>query len=374
MYSKIPFVFVRKLINAKGILASLILFQKVHLLGHYEEREMLENSVKGKKVLFITTKTIDYIRNTQEIRILKENADEFKIINSAKKNYALRIIDVWGQSLKSRYNQDCDVIFIGFAPQLVLPFLGRKFKGKQIIIDFFISVYDTLICDRKLFRKGGLIALLSHKLDEVTIRKADYIITDTKAHAKFFVEEFGADQRKTETIYLEADQNIYYPRVAKNINYPNDKVKVLYFGSILPLQGVDIVLDAIRLLKDNTNIAFEVIGPIPQKYNKPIQDNVKYIDWLSQEELANHIADADLCLAGHFNKEIKKADRTIPGKAYIYEAMGKAMILGNSAGNSELFQEDESHIFVEMGNAMDLAKKIRNWHSDKEEKLISATN
>ncbi|SFC26847.1 glycosyltransferase family 4 protein [Butyrivibrio sp. YAB3001] len=343
---------------------------------------MLENSVKGKKVLFITTKNIDYIRNTQEIRILKENADELKIIHSVKKNYALRIIDVWGQILKSRRKrassgstiQDCDVIFIGFAPQLVLPFLGRKFKGKQIIIDFFISVYDTLICDRKLFRKGGFIAFLSHKLDEVTIRKADYIITDTKAHAKFFVEEFGADQRKTETIYLEADQNIYYPRVTKNINYPNDKVKVLYFGSILPLQGVDIVLDAIRLLKDNANIAFEVIGPIPQKYNKPIQDNVKYIDWLSQEELANHIADADLCLAGHFNKEIKKADRTIPGKAYIYEAMGKAMILGNSSGNRELFQEDESHIFVEMGNAMDLAKKIRNWSVNREEKLISAIN
>ena len=36
--------------------------------------------IKNKKVLFITTKRLDYIRNTQEIRLLKQYASQFRII------------------------------------------------------------------------------------------------------------------------------------------------------------------------------------------------------------------------------------------------------------------------------------------------------
>lgn len=38
------------------------------------------------------------------------------------------------------------------------------------------------------------------------------------------------------------------------------------------------------------------------------------MEWLSQQELADEIAGADLCLAGHFNADIDKAKRTIPGR------------------------------------------------------------
>ena len=58
--------------------------------------------------------------------------------------------------------------------------------------------------------------------------------------------------------------------------------------------------------------------------------NICLQDWLMQEDLASHIAFCDLCIAGHFDARIKKAARTIPGKAYIYRAMNKPMILGDT--------------------------------------------
>ena len=106
---------------------------------------------------------------------------------------------------------------------------------------------------------------------------------------------------------------------------------------------------------------FFFIGPIADEKLtalRPIADNITYIDWLSQEELADYIALSDLCLAGHFNASIKKACRTIPGKAYIYSAMGKAMILGDNAANHEIFEEDDRVSFVEMGNERALANEI----------------
>ena len=157
---------------------------------------------------------------------------------------------------------------------------------------------------------------------------------------------------------MEADSTIYFPRKQIKEKYLDNKYIVLYFGSILPLQGIEVILDAIILLKDNTDIFFDLIGPINNTYKEIEMSNVRYTKWLSQPELADRIAQADLCLAGHFNKEIQKANRTIPGKAYIYEMMKRPMILGDSIANHEKFVEDSNTRFVEMGNAEELEKEI----------------
>ncbi|MDE6053511.1 MAG: glycosyltransferase [Lachnospiraceae bacterium] len=311
--------------------------------------------IRKKRVLFVTTKNIDYIRNVQELNFLKQNAAWLKVIYSDKRSYIARIFEVWWKLMVSGRN--FDVVFLGFAPQLAAPFF-LKYKDKELIIDFFISVYDTLVNDRKIFSVYNPIAGICHWIDDYVIKKADYIITDTKADAQYFIREFHGDRNKFKTVYLEADKTIFYPRTQHKRIDLADKFVVLYFGSILPLQGVDVVLEAIELLKDEKDIFFQVIGPVSKKYRIPIQDNVEYIDWLGQEELAEYIANADLCLAGHFNSRIDKAKRTIPGKAYIYSAMGKKMVLGDNEANRELYGASDHVFWTEMGNAKALAKVI----------------
>lgn len=313
--------------------------------------------IKGKRVLFITTKNIDYIRNTQEVRILKENAERVYILYSSKKNYIGRILEIWFKLLFARI-QDVDCVFVGFSPQLILPFFKWKIRKKTIVIDFFISVYDTLIHDRKKFKDKGIIAKMCHLLDSITLNWANHVVTDTKADARYFIEEFKGDEVKFETLYLEADKTIYYPREQEKRDELKDKFVVLYFGSILPLQGVDVVLKTVESLKDDKSIYFQIIGPIPEKYSKPIQENVEYINWLSQEDLAKYIANADLCLAGHFSGDIDKARRTIPGKAYIYAAMGKKMILGDNEANKELFEGKKDILFTKCGEVDSLVQTI----------------
>lgn len=314
--------------------------------------------ISNKKVLFITTKNLDYIRNTQEINLIEKASTQCVVIGFYDKSYIKRIVKIFLRLISLNVKQ-FDMIFLGFAPQLVLPFWNWKFRKREIVIDFFISMYDTFVNDRKKCSSKSLIAKILLFLDKKTLHCTDYIITDTKAHAKYFIDELGADASKINTLYLEADTSIYYPRCVKKPHDLSNKFVVLYFGSILPLQGIDIVLKAFELLKDNEQIYMYMIGKIGNQYEKPVSDNIRYIDWLSQEELADYIGMADLCLAGHFNKNVGKAKRTIPGKTYIYRAMGKKIILGDNAANRELFDERESGIyFVEMGNAQLLAHKI----------------
>lgn len=320
---------------------------------------MVEELIKGKRILFISTKNCDYIRNVQEIQMIKTCARNFEIIAFPQKSYPKRIIKVWFSVFKRLFLlKKYDIIFIGFAPQLMalfFPFLRKKY----LIIDFFISVYDTYVDDRRLFASKGIPARLCHKLDSYVLKKSDLVIVDTYADKNYFSKEFNTESSEFEVMYIKPDVTIYNPDL-----YPeevkSDIFTVLYFGSILPLQGIEVILDTVELMRDYKDIRFIIIGPI----NKQIADLKKYTnamfhEWMTQNELAAEISKADLCLAGHFNKNIGKADRTIAGKTYIYKAMNKPVILGNSQANHELFVEDSySNFYVDRGDPIALKNKI----------------
>lgn len=317
----------------------------------------VEELVKGKNVLFITTHRIDYIRNTQEIDLLNKYAKSVTELYGNKGNHilsAIKILFVLFFTSLDKY----DIIFVSYMSQLIVPLANRRLRNKVLIVDFFISLYDSLVFDRQKLSQDSLGARLAHRLDRDSLKNADLVIADTKAHAAYFADEFAYKLSDIEVLYLEADKTIYYPMEVEKPGSLKDKYVVLYFGSVIPLQGIETVLEAVNRLRDNKSIYFVIIGPISKLYSKVESDNVSYIDWLSQDELARKIAMADLCLAGHFNSKIDKANRTIPGKVYIYEAMSKCMILGDSIANHELFQEDERHVFVERGDSIALAKAI----------------
>lgn len=314
-------------------------------------------NLKNKKVLFITTKNLDYLRNTQEIEELEKLASEVKVLGSYSKNYLVRVLTVyWG--LLTISMKAFDSVFVGFSPQLVVPVWFWKFRKNEVYIDFFISMYDTFVMDRKKFTPNSIVAKVFRILDSFTLKKANHVIADTKAHGNYFVEDFGVDADKIEVMYLKADTSIFYPREIEKRNNIKGQFDVLYFGSVLPLQGVEVVIEAAKILMNEKDIHFTIIGPIKDKMEKVESETIEYIDWLSQPDLATYIAMSDLCLAGHFNAEIGKAKRTIPGKAYIYEAMDKPMILGENEATHELYQVDDKHHFVEMGNARKLADKV----------------
>ena len=312
------------------------------------------SDIRNKRILYIATKNSDYLRLVQEIRLLRENGNTVTVISSPSKSYPKRLMYVYRQLMKVRM-ADYDMSFIGFAPQLIMPLFRRKLKKKPVVMDFFISMYDTLCYDRKKFRPKSLPGRLLKRIDRRTLAAADLVICDTKAHGSYFCKEFGFPKEKMSVLYLEADSSIYYPREAPE----NKNFTVLYFGSVLPLQGIPVILKAIDLLKDEKGLRFVFVGPLGSS-ERTGESITEYIEWLPQEELAERIAGADLCLAGHFDGSIMKAKRTIAGKTYIYRAMGKPVILGENPANHELYSEsDEGVYFCEMGSPEKLAELIK---------------
>ena len=261
----------------------------------------------NRQVLFITTKNLEYIRNKQETEELKARASSLTVLGYKGESYFTRILRLYARLFFMRIN-DYDLIFIGFAPQLVLPLFYYRFKNKTVIADFFISLYDTVICERKKFRSNGLIAGLISRLDRVTAGKADVLIADTRAHAEYFASRFLVPREKIRILYLKADETVYYPRPRVKDTEFASKYVVLYFGSILPHQGTEIILKTARILQNEKDILFDLIGPV-SKMERSVcgnLENIIFTPWLSENELAQRIAAADLCLGDILTRNIQK--------------------------------------------------------------------
>ena len=301
--------------------------------------------IDGKTVLFITPSDVDYIRNRQEINILQKSARHLDIIapkdiHGVSPTGIMRILSINLKVLAANIEK-YDVIFIGGIPQLIVPIIQLRLRKKVLIIDFFISIYDTLVHDRGVLSPSNPLSRILKMLDRKALTAADHVIVDTREHAAYFSRMFGVDSDKMTVIYLEADKQIYYPR---NVDRPRDlrdKFVVFFFGAMNPLQGAEVILESAGILEEHGNIVFIIIGPYEKIRNFELYSKLKNVRfaarWLPQAEIAGHIAKSDVCLAGHFNAAVEKAARVIPGKAYSYLAMEKPVIFGENPANRELF-------------------------------------
>ena len=326
----------------------------------------LLNLLKGKNVVYITVKNENYIRTKQIKRILSENAGSFAVYSSEKGNPISRALDI-RKRLRDISFEGVDAVIVGFLPQLIWRSVVGRVSGNSdvvLVAEMFLSVFDTVVLDRKLVWKNGIIARFCRKLDKRVVKEAYLVITDTNADTEYFAKEFCAGKDKFEKLYLQVDLEKDLVDEAIYKGKCTEPKSVLYFGTGLPLQGTEYVARAFDVLAEKYGYKCIYIGGLKGMSREmrrkffSCEDRavnigkgcIVYHKWLEQKELYKQILRADVCLAGHFKPDIDKADRTIPGKAMIYEAMGKSMILGDTMANRELFKSDDKHIFVPRGD------------------------
>lgn len=324
-----------------------------------------KKSMKNKRtILFICGAKESYVRNFLNLKALEKNFNVIKITSSAK-SYFIRLPSVIFRFLFSF--KKYDLVFVGFLGQPLMPFV-KFFSRKPIIFDAFISLYDTLCFDRKLFKAGSILGRLAYWFDKKSCQWVNKIITDTNAHANYFSSTFNIDRDKFQTIYLGAEEDIFYPQNTERKEKYKNKFIVFYYGSVLPLQGIDIILKTVKLLEYKNDIIFQLAGPIRKRYKNLIEKlnlkNIEFLDWVPYEKLSDRIVQADICLGGHFS-DIDKAKRVISGKTFQFIAMKKPVIVGDNMANKELFIHKENIYMCKMANEKALAEAILELKNDE---------
>ena len=283
------------------------------------------------KICFFGIYNPEYSRNRILISGLKENNCEVVECRAeAKSGRFLKYFNLCKEYWKIR-NRKFDRVIVAFPGQTVV-WLARILFGRKIIFDAFTSLYDSEVFDRKNAKEKSLKALYFKFLDRYACKLADKILLDTNEHIKYFVKEFGISGEKFIRVFVGADTAVFYPSaVGDSFRPPGDKFIVHFHGSNIPLQGVEIILGAAKILETEKDISFNIIGTsIKNQYAKRGFKNINFIGNVPYEKLPEHISRADVCLGIFGNTN--KARRVIPNKVYEYAAMGKPVItLGTPA-------------------------------------------
>ena len=332
----------------------------------------------ANKVLFVSGRELNYPRNDLIIRALKlfttvkpigphkhlvSRSNYFQIIYQS----IIGVIKTVIQTIQHNYS----IILIGFFGQFLVPPIARLTK-KPIVFDFFISTWDTLVNDREKIRKNSLLSKAARVLDQRSCQSADLILVDTQASLSFYHSRLGVSKEKMKVLFVGCNEDIFYPR-----NKSEEKGLVLYYSSYMPLHGVDIVVNAAKLLEDQSDLHFRIIGEGQEYQNiqhlvrKLEVSSIDFIPTMPLADLPDQIAKASICLGGHFGAS-DKARRVIAGKTFQLLAMEKPTIVGDNDANRELLTHGQNAWFCKMNDPEALAEAILLLHKhDKLRKAIA---
>ncbi|MBB6242681.1 glycosyltransferase [Rhodanobacter sp. MP1X3] len=238
-----------------------------------------------------------------------------------------------------------DVVLIGFPGILDILVAAPicKLRGIPLVWDMFMSLYDTVVEDRQLVRRGGLIARLLHALEGFALRRADLVFLDTQTHARRIETLFKLDPGSVAAIWVGAETEYFHTDPAETTDTrtagTTSDLCVLFYGQFIPLHGIETIVHAARLTRDEP-IEWQLIG------NGQETDRIKALlaeqalpklhwdAWVDYRQLPHCIAAADVCL-GIFGTS-EKAASVIPNKVFQIVAMGRQLITRDSPAIREM--------------------------------------
>ncbi len=314
-------------------------------------------------------KTICYIlsyRDPSYIRTytLSQALNQIKnisVIYAINKNHNLfRYIETLIKLIYIRFKYNPETYILGFRGHEIFWPVRWITWNKYLIFDSFLSPSDALIKENKAGPLGQYIGKLCYPLEKAILNHADLLLTDTQTHKRFFNQEFNIPLGKIRTIYVGAHENITIPKQEITFDKP---MQVLFYGSFLPLHGLNIILDAIKQIQE-IPVKIILIGgnktttkqiTLFQKNNK--LPHFEYHKWVDFPELCQHyIAESEIILGGPFGGT-GQAQRVITGKTFQSLAMGKVTIIGKISEDTG-FEHQKNCLLIEQKSASDLAQAI----------------
>ena len=275
--------------------------------------------------------------------------------------------ELW--QLQKKLPGSIDAIVVAEINQYQMPLarcVARRI-GARLVFDPFISLYDTRVQDRALvspysFKAGGY-----RVADWAAVNLADAVFSDTEAHLTFF-RQFVGLRRPGFVVPIGANEAVFDALRFDSVHDDSGEFRVLFWGKFIPLQGVDTILRAAKLLEREAGLSITLIGS--GQMLSSAKDlalglelaNVQFPGFVPLAELPKHIALADVCL-GIFGTT-EKALRVVPNKVYEGLAMRKPVITGASPAIEEEFEPGRHILTVPMGSAEAVAEAVMRLRRD----------
>lgn len=218
-----------------------------------------------------------------------------------------------------------------------------------------------------------------HKFLRIYEKNVDLFIVPSEFLKNKILEWCRLSQEKITVLPHFAEDNEFRPDFigTQFVTPPPCKDYILYFGRLSHEKGVDILLEAIKILKNSgaltTKLYIAGYGPKEHELKKftvqnNLQETVKFLGYLKGQDLQNAIKNS------LFTVMPSRVYESFGMAALESFSLGKPVLAANLGALPELVKEGETGMLFKTANANNLAKKIIAMLEDKNKLALMGQN
>jgi glycosyltransferase involved in cell wall biosynthesis len=270
----------------------------------------------------------------------------------------------WPRLARDARSQTFDALWVAFLGYSDVPlawFLSRR-RRVPLVFDAFVLLHDTFVTDRETVRRRSLTALYLRALETTACHLADVVVIDTVEHAERLAQRTHLDPEKVRVLHVGSQ----YEDVCSD-DAAETPFTVVFFGTFMPLHGVDVVVRAAALLRDDPTIRFLLVGDGQTKTaavalaTNLACGNVTFLDPLHDEALRHLLCEANVLL-GVFGTSVK-ARVVVPNKVVDALAIGRPVVTAATPAIDTMLDASQIRT-VAPGDPRALADAIASLRSD----------
>ena len=268
---------------------------------------------------------------------------------------AVRLLRVWRELWRrGRRLGSYDAVVVGYLGHLDVHLARRLWPRTPIVLDYFVSLADTL-ADRRV--GAGPVRRLARTVDTAAAKAADVVLVDTDEHRDLV---YAAPRRAVVTVPVGAPR--WWSREPRPLGPA--PLRVVFFGLYTPLQGAPVIGRAIAAVAGEPGLAVTMVGTgqdlAATRAAVGADPRVEWLDWVDAEELPDLVAGHHVCL-GIFGTGAKAA-RVVPNKVYQGAAAGCALVTSDTPPQRAAL--GDAAVYVPPGDADALAGCLRALAAD----------
>jgi glycosyltransferase involved in cell wall biosynthesis len=215
---------------------------------------------------------------------------------------------------------------------------------------------------------------LSEELEIEVARKSDHVFVITGAIRDILIEN-SVDPDKITVIPNAFDSNKFNisprdPELEEELDY-RDKVVIGYIGSFVEYEGLDLLLEAVAILKKKIGDIFRVIlvgdGEVFDSLRRAakflqIESIVKFTGRIPYDEVQRYYSLIDIVSLPR--KGVRVCEIVSPLKPFEAMGSGKVLVTSNVAALAEIVQDGKTGLTHEKDNYEDLAAVLERAVTD----------
>jgi glycosyltransferase involved in cell wall biosynthesis len=241
-------------------------------------------------------------------------------------------------------------------------FLGiflKKLLRVPLVFDSQGSMTSEIV-DHGFVRRGSLLYRFFRRVEGFVNAGVDRIITSSGPAAMESREEWGVPHGKVSVLMDGVDTDVFSPGSGEEargkLGIPPDVPVAVFLGVLNRYQGVDILLEVVKILKGReVPLHFLVMGFPEERYRRMagesgIGDRMTFTGRIDYREAARYLSAGDVALS----PKISRAEAN--GKLFNYMACGLPVLAFDTPVNREIL--GDTGVYAAFGDAADFAGRL----------------